>query len=74
MKTKELSSGLLDKNGVEIYEGDIVECRDSTYEVVFDGGQFIGVSTRKKGMASLLKYTQLNYTIIGNIHTNGEKK
>ena len=36
----ELGSGITDKNGKEIFEGDRVKHKDEFYKVVFSGGHF----------------------------------
>jgi len=61
-------TGLLDKNGKEIYEGDIFEF-DYPMEVLWDMGSWV-VKT-KKGSSLLFGYTTEG-EIIGNIYENPE--
>lgn len=65
-------TGLTDKNGKEIYEGDIVSIHNKSHKNEYD----IGVIEFKKGAFRcpflLGKYQSGQVEVIGNIHENPE--
>ena len=67
-------TGLKDKNGVEIYEGDIVECfNDGLSEVLFRKGSFGMFTYTSKGVDFYTFNEVYGFCeIIGNIYENPE--
>ena len=70
------STGLTDKNGVEIFEGDLVRLKyqvysdDETFEVVrFRGGSW-RIDNRQRGTALWLRNEDCE--VIGNLYENPE--
>ena len=78
-------TGLNDKNGKEIYEGDIIRVNDyrdgdRTYEVIFEKGCYLGnciytpriTTPQKTLLCDLDFFVHQSQEIIGNIYENPE--
>ena len=68
-------TGLKDKNGVEIYEGDIIKVNGNLYEVWHSGLAFGLIDKNKDFFEYMCQLCDMNgkvYEVIGNIYENPE--
>lgn len=73
-------TGLLDKHGTEIYEGDIVKVKDDWETYGQNGGEIYSVIFTKGGFRAKGKYDGTgfwmedgdDFSVLGNIYSNPE--
>jgi len=66
------STGLTDKNGREIFEGDILKFNDYITRIIWSEEDAAFISKSKTGGAFLNPNYMLNFEIIGNVYENPE--
>ena len=65
-------TGLKDRNGKEIYEGDILRLEDIVCPVTWNDGSFQMITSQNQGKSPAIQDRVKAFEVIGNIYENPE--
>jgi len=65
-------TGLTDKNGVKIFEGDIIGLNDVICPITFENGSFQMITDINQGKSNAIQERVKHFEVIGNIYQNPE--
>lgn len=67
-------TGLLDKNGKRIFEGDIIQLGDIDCPITWDDGGFQMITSHNQGKSPAIQDRVKNFEVIGTIHDDTQIK